>query len=241
MSTFSRRRFLNAAGVLAASAAAFRELLGRTADAADSQPSRPAGGWNLKGTIVEACSCDVSCPCPFGSSPSAGDCSALLGWHIDDGKFGDVVLDGFNVAVMFYAPGFVSKGNWKLGWYVDERADPQQREALGSIFSGKAGGSLAFFDGPLVGERLGVKVARIEYEANGKRRRITMPRLADADITAISGRDGADVTLNNLAPGIHTSATRVVAKSTRLTYQDNGFDWNISGKNGNYSEFTYSS
>jgi len=33
----------------------------------------------------------------------------------------------------------------------------------------------------------------------------------------------------------------VVSKSTRATYTDYGFDWQISEKNGFYSPFTYAS
>jgi len=91
-----------------------------------------------------------------------------------------------------------------------------------------------------VAERLGVKPARISYESTGKRHRMTISDIAELDISAVDGRDGSVVTIGNLPVGLHTSDTRVVAKSNRLTYRDLGFNWSLSGKNGNYSTFVYS-
>src|SRR5262245_30260440 len=162
------RRSVAKAGAVAAMAPILSALLGRRAHAAD-ETRAGTGVWYVRGTIVETCSCEIACPCAFGNRPSAGHCEALVGWHVDNGRSGDVGLDGFNVLVSFYSPGPVHKGNWRLGWYVDDRANAQQREALGAIFSGKSGGPLGFFAGSLVAERLGVKAARINYEGSGKR------------------------------------------------------------------------
>jgi hypothetical protein len=241
MDIFSRRRFLTTASVITAGTSIVNALLGRTVLAADdTQAPKPGANWNVSGTIVDACSCEVMCPCIFANDPSAGYCDALVGWHVDSGKSGEVVLDGLNVVMSFYSPGNVTKGNWKIGLYVDQRASPQQREALTTIFSGKAGGPLAVFAGSLVGERFGVKAVPIEYEATGKRRKMAIPGLSEHEIVAVEGRGGADVTINNLPVSDHTSDARVVAKSTVLKYHDHGLGWALSGKNGSYSTFLYS-
>jgi hypothetical protein len=241
MDISSRRRFLTTASVFTAGTSIVNALLGRTVLAADdTEAPKPGATWSVSGTIAEACSCDVMCPCTFASDPSAGYCDALIGWHVDSGKLGDVALDGLNVVLSFYSPGNVTKGNWKIGLYVDQRASPQQREALTAIFSGKVGGPLAVFAGPLVGERLGVKAVPIEYESSGKRRKMTIPGLSEYEIVAVEGRGGSDVTINNLPVSQHTSNARVVAKSTALKYNDHGVNWALSGKNGFYSTFAYS-
>ncbi len=46
--------------------------------------------WNLDGTYMETCNCATACPCIFLSDPTEGECGALVGWHIDHGKDGDV-------------------------------------------------------------------------------------------------------------------------------------------------------
>jgi hypothetical protein len=241
MDILSRRRFLGTASVITAGATIVNTLLGRTVLAADdSQAPKPGAAWKVRGTIAEACSCDVMCPCTFANNPSAGYCDALIGWHVDSGNFGGVVLDGLNVVLSFYSPDNVTKGNWKIGLYVDQRASPQQREALTSIFSGNAGGPLAVFAGPLVAERFGVKAVPIEYDASGKRHKMTIPGLSEHEIVAVEGRDGSDVTINNLNPSHHTGNYRVVAKSNVFKYNDHGLNWALSGKNGFYSTFVYS-
>jgi len=240
MDIFSRRTFLAKASVIAAAAPILNALFGRTALAADeSQTPKAGAAWYARGVVIDPCSCEVACPCQFGNAPTAGYCHAVMSWHVDRGRFGDVVLDGLNAAMSFDSPGHVAKGNWKIGLYIDQRADARQREALTEIFSGRAGGPLAVFAGPLVGERLGVKAVPMQYEATGKRRRMVIPALAEVDVVAIEGRGGADVTITNLPVSQHTSEARVVAKSTRLMYRDYGSNWEIAGKNATYSNFVY--
>ena len=61
--------------------------------------------WNLKGTYFETCNCEVACPCVFLSPPTEGECQVLVAWHVDQGKDGEVGLDGLNVAMAITAPG----------------------------------------------------------------------------------------------------------------------------------------
>ena len=240
MDSVTRRSFLTKAGIIAAAAPILDALFGKNALAADErQTPKPGAAWYARGVVIDPCSCEVTCPCQFGNAPTSGFCHAVMSWHIEAGRFGDVVLDGLNAAMSFDSPGHVGKGNWKIGLYIDQRADAPQREALTEIFSGRAGGPIAFLAGSLVGERLGVKVVPIQYEATGKRRRMVIPALAEVDVVAIEGRGGADVTIANLSVSQHTSETRVVAKSTRLMYRDYGSSWEIAGKNATYSNFVY--
>ena len=96
-----------------------------------------------------------------------GNAPVLLAWHIDQGRFGEVDLDGFNTALAVYAPGHMLEVKWKVALYVDERANKGQQDALTQIFSGQAGGHLAGL-APLIGEVLRVKAAPIEYRSRRK-------------------------------------------------------------------------
>ncbi len=44
--------------------------------------------WNLSGTYFETCNCEVACPCVFLSPPSTGECTVLVAWHVDKGRYG---------------------------------------------------------------------------------------------------------------------------------------------------------
>lgn len=197
-----------------------------------------SGNWNLAGTYFETCNCDVACPCVFLSAPSTGECTALVGWHVDKGSSGDVSLDGLNVALAVHSPGTMVTSKWKVAMYLDDRASAEQKDALMQIFTGQAGGHPAVLVS-FVGEVLGVSSAAIDYRAEGKRRSMKIDDVADARIEAMSGAGNGDVTVSGhplcIAPGFPAT----VAKSSKLTYNDHGMHWELSDLNGFYSPFAY--
>lgn len=93
--------------------------------------------WSIKGPEFAACNCNWGCPCQFNSLPSNGNCRALLGLRIDEGHFGDLSLDGLKVAAVFAWPGAVHEGRGEAQLIIDERATPEQRDAIEKIFRGK--------------------------------------------------------------------------------------------------------
>lgn len=197
-----------------------------------------ASKWALSGSYFEACNCEVACPCVFTSAPTEEECTVLLAWHIDKGKYGDVALDGLNVALAIFAPGHMLQVKWDIALYLDEKASSQQREALTTIYGGKAGGEPAAL-GPLVGKVLGVKPARIEFIVKGKERSLRMPGIAEMEISALEGAGGKEVTLENIPLTAVPNQITIVAKSKKLSFHDHGWNWNVSGKNGFYSPFAF--
>jgi len=194
--------------------------------------------WNLDGTYFEACNCDTGCPCVFLSEPTTGECTVLVGWHIDKGIYGDVDLSGLNVALAVYSPGNMVEVKWQAALYFDDTASDPQRQALTQIFAGEAGGHPARLVSH-VGEVLGVSSVAIDYHANGKQRSIRIGDVAAAEIEAIGGQGEAGVTIEGHPLCIAPGYPAVVAKSKKLTYQDHGFQWEITGKNGFFSPFGY--
>lgn len=194
--------------------------------------------WKLDGSYFEACNCEAACPCVFLSPPTTGECTVLVAWHIDQGSFGDVKLDGLNVALAVYAPGHMLEVAWKAALYLDERADQNQQEALTQIFAGQAGGHPARL-GEHIGEVLGVKSTAMDYQAKGKRRSIRIGDVAEAEIEAVAGQNEADITVRNHPLCIAPGHPAVLARSKKLNYQDHGLQWHISERNGFYSPFTY--
>ncbi len=194
--------------------------------------------WSIAGTYFEACNCDVACPCVFLSAPTNGDCTAVLGWHIDKGNSGTVGLDGLNVAFAVYSPGIMVMGKWKVALYFDDKASEEQRNALMQIFTGKAGGHPAVLVS-FVGEVLGAKSVEIDYKNDGKRRSLNIAGVVEAEIQAMAGAGGSDVQVSGhplcIAPGYPVT----VAKSKKLSYNDYGMSWEISEKNGFFSPFDY--
>jgi len=194
--------------------------------------------WNLKGTYFETCNCDVACPCVFLSPPTEGECRVLVAWHVDQGKDGEVALDDLNVAMAITAPGTMVETKWRAALYLDQRASDPQKQALTRIFGGQAGGhpaALASF----VEDVLGVASVRIDYRAEGKKRSLAIPDVVSAEIEAIEGQAGGEVTISGHPMCVAPGEPAVVAKSKRLDYTDHHMSWTISDSNGFYSPFAY--
>jgi hypothetical protein len=107
----------------------------------------------------------VPCPCTFAQPPTEGDCDGVLVWHINEGYFGEVQLDGLNFAAVARFTGNIWDEDTKadMGFFIDARADERQQEAMQAIFSGQAGGWPETFAGKL-GELLGMEPAEFEFE-----------------------------------------------------------------------------
>lgn len=196
--------------------------------------------WKLSGTYFETCNCAVACPCVFLSPPTEGDCTALVAWHIDRGYYGETKLDGLNAALVVYSPGNMIEGKWKAAAYFDKKADKTQNDALHTIFSGKAGGHpqvLASF----IGEILGAKSVPMRFESDGKRSRLSIPDVADAEIKRIEGQGGQPVTIDNHPLAIAPGEAATVARSKRFTLKDYEWNWTLSDRSGFCSPFEYAS
>jgi len=62
----------------------------------------------------------------FLSPPTSGECTVLLAWHIDQGRFGQIELDGLNSVLAARSPGHMMEVKWKVALYLDERANQSQ-------------------------------------------------------------------------------------------------------------------
>lgn len=194
--------------------------------------------WKLEGTYFEACNCDAACPCVFLSAPTTGECTVFIGWHIDKGRVGEVALDGLNVARAIYTPGHMLEVPWTAALYLDDTANEGQTDALTRIFTGTLGGSPSKLASHIVTD-LGVRSLPIKYVANGKKRSVSIPNVADIEIAAIVGQGEGEVTISGhplcVAPGYPAVASR----SSHFVYADHGMSWDINEKTGFFSPFVY--
>ena len=197
-----------------------------------------ADDWNLRGTYFESCSCETLCPCIMLSPPTEGECRALVGWHVAEGRAGTLDLGGLNVAMAVHSPGPMYEVQWQIALYLDEQASDQQREALTRIFGGQAGGHFEQLAGH-VGEVVGVRAMPIEYRVDGRTRTLRIANVAETEFEAIEGQGGREVTFDNHPLAVAPGHTTVVARARRLRLKDFGFDWQVSNKNAFYSDFAY--
>ena len=96
--------------------------------------------WNIEADFIQACNCDYGCPCEFSAPPTQGFCDGMGAWRINRGNYGYVKLVGLGLGFAAHWPKAIHEGGGTCGLLFDERANPQQREALLTICSGQAGG-----------------------------------------------------------------------------------------------------
>ena len=194
--------------------------------------------WGLSGTYFESCNCDTACPCVFLSEPSEGDCTVLVGWHIEKGHAEGLQLDGLNVALAVTSPGHMARVPWTVALYLDERADGKQADALTRIFTGQLGGHPERLASH-IGNVLGITSTAIDFKADGRRRSLRIGDVGTVEIEGVDGQQGDPVTVAGHPLCIAPGYPAVVARSTHLSYHDHGLDWELSEKNGFFSPFAY--
>jgi len=202
--------------------------------------------WKISGDYFENCSCEVVCPCTFSplgplmTQPTSQDgaCEVPLAFHIEQGRYGDVTLDGLNAVVALRTPGVMSEGNASVALYIDERADEQQQQALTAIFSGSGGGPMGAL-APLVGSILGVRTVPINYVKEGKRRAVEVPNVMNVAVTSMPGITGEGISADGAHPLFPTGLMMAVGDAGSV-YEDFGMRWDNSGKNAHHAAFTWS-
>src|ERR671927_1907153 len=86
--------------------------------------------YELEGTLLEACSCQVLCPCWIGEDPDHGTCESINAYHVAQGTIGDVDVSGHSCVLVNQIPGNVlTPHSWRGVMFVDDAADDAQRDA----------------------------------------------------------------------------------------------------------------
>ena len=94
--------------------------------------------WMIRGSEFTNCNCAFGCPCQFNSPSTNGTCVAIASAHIAEGNFNDISLDGLSFVLLLKWPGEIAEGNGEQQLIIDERANPEQREAIRKIAHGES-------------------------------------------------------------------------------------------------------
>jgi hypothetical protein len=199
--------------------------------------------WQLSGDYFETCSCDFLCPClpsNLAAQPSKGTCHFAMVFHIDQGRYGTLSLDGLNFAVVGYTPGVMGQGNWSVGVILDDRASAEQQQAITTIASGQAGGPMAPLSG-LIGTFLGTAVQPMHYQGSGLQRSVHIPNVLEQAVAGVSSAANPSEPLyidNTLHPA---NARLALGRATQSHLHAFGLDWDdTSGtNNGHFAPFRW--
>lgn len=190
--------------------------------------------WKITGQLEEACSCAAACPCWFGSKPTRMTCGGGQVLFIQKGTYGTTPLDGLAVANMVQSPegkGMMeSFGNWNFSYtYIDEKANPQQREALQAI----AGRVLPV----KASSKVEVRYAPITRTIEGKEHHISLGQYGSFSGHVIEGGLGGAAKIVN-PPGadpLHKEYAQ--GTTTNLAYSDADQNWSFEGSNYMFGTF----
>ena len=196
--------------------------------------------YQFQGTLLEACNCDVLCPCWIGEDPDNGTCSSVVAYHFDQGVIRGVDISGLTLANVVFIPGNVLAGNWKAHLFVDDRASDEQLDAIVAAFSGQLGGPLADL-AQLIGEVLAVTRAPISHEVHeGRGKLVVGDGTVVAEMDPYRGADGSITTLQNSIFSTVPGSPAWVGKAAKFAVDmpDQGWTYEFTGRNAIQSEWT---
>jgi hypothetical protein len=141
----------------------------------------------MTGDELVNCNCAWGCPCQFNALPTRGHCDGLLTCRIDEGRYGNVKLDGAKFAVMVSFPGAIHEGNGTGQAVIDDAASPEQRKALNAILSGKEGGVFFEIIAAVCSNTLETAYAPITltYDRNKRSAAVRIPGIAESAVEPI--------------------------------------------------------
>jgi hypothetical protein len=199
--------------------------------------------WSVAGSYLEACNCDVICPCRrvggrSGGRSTTGTCMGALSWAVKHGHAGELDLSGLGVVLVLRYHDDEPGSPWTYFLYVDERGGPREREALAAIFNGELGGSAtAHF--PWAWKEstmLGWRPAPIEIEHTPRRGWF---RVGSEVCVRISGPVADQEPVTCVIPGHDRSGEEVHAEVLQVSEGPLSFE--VRGKCAYESTFAYAS
>jgi hypothetical protein len=196
--------------------------------------------WNLKGSFVETCSCELMCPCNLTLDHGAtyDFCRATLVFAIRDGEVDGTDVRGRRAVVIIDTPKVMTDGNWRVGMFIDDQATDEQFDKLVQVFGGQLGGPMAAL-GPLVGEIVGVERAAIDVSDDGTRHSVRVGDVIEfevEDIVPFGVETGRPVRFDGMFHPAGSNLTMAEARRSRI----NAFGIQYEGKTAlSTSEFSW--
>jgi hypothetical protein len=190
-------------------------------------------GYELEGSLLEACSCGVLCPCWIGEDPDHGTCESINAYRFERGTIAGVDVSGLAVFNVCLIPGNVlTPGSWTVAMFIDDRASDEQFEAIRAAFQGELGGPLADLAG-LVGEVVTVERAPLTHETRDGEGVLEMGDAVSSRMHPFTGPGGKTTTLRDsvfsTVPG--SPAYVAVADHLRVNLPKYGMQWSFEGRN----------
>jgi hypothetical protein len=194
--------------------------------------------YQLEGRLLEVCTCNVLCPCWVGEDPDGGVCDGVLAWNVDKGKVNAMDVSGHALVVLCHIPGNILKGNWTVRIYIDDKATPEQKDALLNVWTGKLGGPVADL-AKLIGKVAAVEQVRIIFEVEGVKGTLKVGKAIDAGLQPFQGATGKETTLHDSIFTTIPGSPAYVGKASHYKVNAPDFEINLQNHNAVSGSFRF--
>jgi hypothetical protein len=197
----------------------------------------------VRGTYFESCNCEAICPCRMvggvpGGRSTYGVCHGALSWEIEEGRIGEVEVDGLMAVLVISYDDDEPGSPWTIVLHVDERGDARQRQALEDLFLGRLGGPHVRLLPWIRKESklVAVRPSRIELEPDGRGYRLLV---ADAVELRATKPVETDQPVSCGISGYERIGTELYAEE--FDVRDDPFAWELAGNCAFATDFAYAS
>src|SRR5258706_13688707 len=196
--------------------------------------------YKLEGSLLEGCTCNILWPCWVGEDPDGGTCDGTLAWHIDKGSVDGVDVAGRTIAILCHIAGNILKGNWNVRIYIDDKASAAQKDALVSVWTGKAGGPIADL-AKLVGRVDSIEQTPITFQVQGVKGTLKVGKVIEAGLEPFKGSTGKETALHDTVFTTIPGSPAYVGKASHYRAEAPGFKVNLENHNAVSGKFQFAS
>jgi hypothetical protein len=195
--------------------------------------------YEMRGQFLEACDCQVMCPCWFEQDPDVSECTGMVAWYVEHGQINGVDVSGLSTVSVSHHGGNRHGAKARVALFIDERATDEQAAALSDAFTGKEGGPLEEL-ADMTDEVSAVERAGIRFSSAGGSRKVTVGQSVTAEMKPVTGSTDRITTVADSALATVLGTPAKVGRSTRYKVElAPEFDLDLEGRSANRGRFAY--
>lgn len=183
-----------------------------------------AEDWAIKGNYSESCSCDIPCPCLWGSPPTKGHCDVNNFLEIETGNLGDVSVDGVVVSMS------ARLGTWAKFYFSENTTDEQAQAVIELLRKAEVLGAYL----PETMEILPIEMAALSIERSDSTVKFSTPN-STVEMEVLKGINGKPIHILNHGPELFEGHTQY--KSIVNSHKSDQAEFSYTGSNALTSTF----
>jgi hypothetical protein len=196
--------------------------------------------YELRGQFLEACDCNVMCPCWFDQDPDENECTGMVAWYVEQGEIEGVDVSGLAVVSVSHHGGHRRGARARVALFTDERATDEQERVLTDCFTGKLGGPLEEL-AEMTDEVGSAARAAISFGYDGGSTKVIAGPAVTAEMQPLTGETGRIITVADGALAVLLGTPAEVGRSSTYRLDVGGEEWDLQleGRSANRGRFTY--